>query len=693
MKMQNNNLAIISHVAEYLVVKWPIRFIFSNYKHSFSILNSSQGFLDRVFCIGMEDGGGVKRQRVVDVRREDAERIHGLLMAFSALLTEADLQDPTKVMEVYHFSHRTTFDYMGRPLTKELIDFIEEERPEVKLPESKIVSPPGKRGRKQLRPYGIYGFRYITGTPGAGKSCSVAASVLYLYGKFARDRIGSSSRPRRIMLVDGAQMAWAPENTLWDGLFQAFVDDNAALQELEAIEAGQVSIFDVENFLKRMINVDLTIVVDDGNMARDSPGVQSLCRLLEYCVVVFCASISSVWTQVLRHPKAPQYKLVVGGLNDKELASYLNLFQFQRVDLSKTGRVPRLLDQFDTDMEVFHQCIISFEADIRTFIQRHLGGNVREHLQKELTGTETVPRLPLLLEPKCFYVGKDGTLEALTPHFHSYALSTLAGLMREDDLDEQRKQVTFWVQAVAKDDNMARIGWNAEMAGILSTKFMTQGFYYAQGKRAHITVKHVLNFHGPMSGKLLSVEGTMHVPYDFNHAGIDTYLEDENFIVALHFSVAKNAITHHKKTAKKAEELFVGDKRIKVLVWVIYTDRWVSYRATSRVHPGLEYYVVVMPFSFFSVQLSRIDETLDELRKNTARTDLQSCSDCWEDRGDAPWVQCDVCDLWYHQPCVHYNPALVVDPEQGADLVEEAGEERRNEVNCVTQILCIPFIF
>ncbi|EFJ34097.1 hypothetical protein SELMODRAFT_406521 [Selaginella moellendorffii] len=606
--------------------------------------------------------GGGKRQRVVDVRRQDAERIHGLLMGFSALLTEADLQDPTKVMEVYHFSQRTTFHYMGRPLTKELINFI--------VPESKIVLPPGKGGRKQLRPYDIDGFRYITGISGAGKTCSVAASVLYLYGKFARDRIGSSSRPRRIMLVEGSKMSFAPENTLWDGLFRAFVDDNAALQELEAIKAGQESIWDVQYFFMKRTNVDMTIVVDDGH---------------------------SVWTQVLRHPKASQYKLVVGGLNDKELASYLKVFELERVDLSKTGRVPRLLDQFDQNLEAFQQCISSLQADIRTFIQSHLGGNVREQLQKELMGTETVLRLPLLLETRCFYMGKDGTLEALTPHLHSYALSTLAGLMREDELGEQWKQVSFWVQAVAKDNNMARIGWNAEMAGILSTKFTTQGFYYAHGKRAHITVKHVINFHGPMSRKLLSVmhplEGTAHVPYDFNHTGLNAYLEDKNFVMGLQFSVTKNAITHHKKMVKKAEELFLGDKRIKVLVWVIHTDRWVSYRATSKVHLGLEYYVVVMPFSFFNVQLSSIDARLDELRKNTARMDLQSCSDCWEDRGDAPWVQCDVCDLWYHQPCVHYNPALVVDPEQGADLVEEAGEERRNEVNCVTQILCILFIF
>ncbi|XP_024517387.1 uncharacterized protein LOC9661358 isoform X1 [Selaginella moellendorffii] len=160
----------------------------------------------------------------------------------------------------------------------------------------------------------VLGIRCITGTPGSGKSCSIAAAVGHLHTEFASDKIKS----RGIALVPVEPFIREPGNALFSALVLAVINDDQAFGVLLRVKDLEMkSVFKVLEDLKELER-KVYVVFDNGNKLR-SPNVCSeadkekawgFIRVLPLSVsnVVICASFqSSVGKQLIKRQKCPAF--------------------------------------------------------------------------------------------------------------------------------------------------------------------------------------------------------------------------------------------------------------------------------------------------------------------------------------------------------------------------------------------------
>ncbi|EFJ12696.1 hypothetical protein SELMODRAFT_425177 [Selaginella moellendorffii] len=550
----------------------------------------------------------------------------------------------------------TSFSYMGRKTTVDILKFFQA----VKKGPSVYSTNPN------------LAIRFITGTPGAGKTYSVAAAAGYLYASERRKATGAAA----VAYINARVFMEDPSYNLWRALILAYARDEAALNALKCVDYERPD--SLLQFLKERKKLQkVYLLFDDGNSLHDKAIFSGQIRfaarsfvesLAQVCVVVFCASIESKLRKELIKDAAPPQLIVCGGYTRKELVAcigmYLETTDQRLIDgeiaytLQRTGSVPQLIyhHYFGEDGEL-DSAISRLKDEIADFILNRSSWEVSE-LARALRG-EQVARLTVAMDTRAFYRGRDGRGKCLTGELRSYAFGLISEKVKAESLEEGKVEVRRWLGMIMKDNNLVRIGWNVEEATILTLKLLTPCIRVDNNDLSEkilikpAGVRTVKGKFGIDELKDVGLSPTLFLP-NFNHIGADVFYSDEEWLVVFQITVANNPEKHHKRTLEVADELFAVTQRRTMLVWVVYTptetDTWV---VKDWEHPHVTQ--VFMSFGQLSSHLKDIDSALRVLKSNRyskkpAEDVCPECK-CAETCRDDKWISCTYCNVWFHWLC------------------------------------------
>ncbi|EFJ18560.1 hypothetical protein SELMODRAFT_420009 [Selaginella moellendorffii] len=535
--------------------------------------------------------------------------------------------------------------YMGRKVTLDVIKFI-------------LDSDDGPLMSNEFDP--VLGIRYITGTFGSGKSCSVAAAVGHLHTDFASDKIKS----RGIALLPVEPFIREPGNALFSALVLAFINDDQAFGVLLRVKDLEMkSVFKVLEDLKALER-KVYVVFDDGNKLR-SPNVCSeadrekargFIRVLPLSVsnVVICASFqSSIRKQLIKDKSAP-HLLILEVINKRSLM------------LISTIRARSWMVIL----------IIACHPD----------------KQRQRRSAETRDRQVTLTPPprqakdECRDKEMDEPADdadfrvwKMRGQWKTGALPPLVTYYVRDQKEKLKLAFSWYKKKVVEyvnKDNLAELaqGARGEELEYLPSVMDSRLIYRGKNRRARlggddsrlepriefldhvieVKAEKVVQCRGRFSKQLLTGckdVATLFCPIKLTHMGADVYYVSRDWIIVFQVSImeATKAMKYHRRTLEVANELFKGEEmRKKLLCWIAHTEKMWTYAETSESPLQL-----VMSFTDVHKSLKAIDERLIHLRGFKS----DNCYACSGTSKANDWIECDFCQSPYHQECIMLGDA------------------------------------